>query len=248
VPATVTIPVGETSATFTVLGVDDGKPDGAQTVTIVASAAGFASGQASLEVRDGSAWQNPQNVFDVNGDGDITPLDVLLVISYVNGSVNGALPPVQPGSPPPPPFVDVNGDGVVTAQDVLWIINQINIQNGSGTGEEDAEGEPSAAETAPSASSAAQLVVASALVPVPAEVYVAPALWPATANAPPQVLYAPATVSTPVPAPAEKTAEETLVAGVRRRWQPASASDTVFAELGQQPDGELLPSFQSSCA
>jgi hypothetical protein len=52
VPATVTIPDGSDSATFTVTAVDDGLADGPQTVTITASAIGAVSGSDSLEVLD----------------------------------------------------------------------------------------------------------------------------------------------------------------------------------------------------
>ncbi|TRU88111.1 MAG: hypothetical protein EWV76_09640 [Microcystis novacekii Mn_MB_F_20050700_S1] len=52
VPNTVTIPVGQTSATFTIMGVSDGINDGSQTVTITASATGLNSGSDSLEVTD----------------------------------------------------------------------------------------------------------------------------------------------------------------------------------------------------
>lgn len=55
VPATVTIPDGSTSATFTVTGVDDAIVDGTQTVTITASAAGINDGQASIDVTDDDA-------------------------------------------------------------------------------------------------------------------------------------------------------------------------------------------------
>jgi hypothetical protein len=94
VPGAVTIPAGSASATFTILGVDNLVPDGAQTVSIVASAVGFVSGQGTLEVVDGSAWQNQQEPFDVSGDGNITPLDVLLIINYINAGHGGTVPPV----------------------------------------------------------------------------------------------------------------------------------------------------------
>lgn len=52
VPATVTIPNGQTSATFTVNGVDDSIVDGTQNVTITATATGHSSGSDTLEVTD----------------------------------------------------------------------------------------------------------------------------------------------------------------------------------------------------
>ena len=46
VPATVTIPANQASATFTVTGVNDTLLDGTQTATITATAAGYVSGSA----------------------------------------------------------------------------------------------------------------------------------------------------------------------------------------------------------
>ena len=52
VPITVTIPAGETSATFPVTVVNDGQIDGNETVTITSSASGFQSGSDSAVVVD----------------------------------------------------------------------------------------------------------------------------------------------------------------------------------------------------
>ncbi len=52
VPATVTIPAGASSATFTVTAVDDSILDGTQTVAIGASASGYQSTSANVQVTD----------------------------------------------------------------------------------------------------------------------------------------------------------------------------------------------------
>ena len=52
VPASVTIPAGETSATFTIAGVDDSLLDGTQTVTITTSASGYVDGTDTVDVLD----------------------------------------------------------------------------------------------------------------------------------------------------------------------------------------------------
>ncbi|HEY9175972.1 MAG TPA: CARDB domain-containing protein, partial [Verrucomicrobiae bacterium] len=52
VPASVTIPAGSNTATFTVAAVNDGTPDGTQPATLTASASGFNSGVAVLQVTD----------------------------------------------------------------------------------------------------------------------------------------------------------------------------------------------------
>jgi len=51
-PATVTILAGQTSATFTVSGVNDGTTDGTRPVTLLAQATDFNSGAAGLSVTD----------------------------------------------------------------------------------------------------------------------------------------------------------------------------------------------------
>lgn len=52
VPLTVTIPANQTSATFTITGVDDSIVDGTQTVIITAAGTGFANATYSLQVTD----------------------------------------------------------------------------------------------------------------------------------------------------------------------------------------------------
>jgi len=52
VPAMVVISPNQTTATFTITGMDDAPTDGTQTVTITASATGFSAGTATLDVTD----------------------------------------------------------------------------------------------------------------------------------------------------------------------------------------------------
>ena len=66
VPATVTIPAGQESVTFTVTGVDDLIPDGDQTVTLTATATGFQAGSASITVTDNEV---PRLVIQVPANG-----------------------------------------------------------------------------------------------------------------------------------------------------------------------------------
>jgi formylglycine-generating enzyme len=78
-----------------------------------------------------TGWQNPTNRYDVNNDGCVTPLDVLLLINTINtvsssgGSTRLALP-----RPVGSAFVDVNGDGSITAVDVLQTISYLNAHTG----------------------------------------------------------------------------------------------------------------------
>jgi hypothetical protein len=74
------------------------------------------------------SWQNPVNRLDVNNNGDVVPLDALLVINELNDPEysdpeTGRLPPAPD---PVPRFVDVDGDGFVAPRDALLIINFLN--------------------------------------------------------------------------------------------------------------------------
>ena len=73
-------------------------------------------------------FQNPLRQFDVNADGIVAPIDVLLIINFING---------RPGdsSVPPPsfeiPLVNVDGDDKIAPLDVLLVINLLNSNIGS---------------------------------------------------------------------------------------------------------------------
>ena len=70
----------------------------------------------------------------MNGDGQITPLDVLFLINQINSRGSGMLPTPSPNGLFPLPYLDVNGDGVLTALDVLLVVNRLN-GTASGEGE-----------------------------------------------------------------------------------------------------------------
>ena len=80
-------------------------------------------------------YQNASNRLDVNGDGFVSPIDVLQLVNYLNFNGGGRLP--FPVTLPIPPYLDVDGDGSVGPLDVLTVINYIN-SNSTGGG---AEGE-----------------------------------------------------------------------------------------------------------
>jgi hypothetical protein len=71
------------------------------------------------------AWQNALNRCDVNGDGNITPLDALIIIHRLN---NGGAGPLVSPAPQfmPSAFYDVNGDDKLTPLDALNVINLLN--------------------------------------------------------------------------------------------------------------------------
>ncbi len=69
------------------------------------------------------SWQN-QIAFDVNDDGQITSLDALAVINYLNsrpGEITIPPPPAVPG-----PLYDVSGDGRISPIDALIVIDYLN--------------------------------------------------------------------------------------------------------------------------
>jgi hypothetical protein len=85
-------------------------------------------------VRAAPPWQNRAWAMDVNEDGQLTPLDVLVVINALNRL--GVAPLDRPPPAGSSTFVDVNGDRVLTPMDALILINALNRQDlqGSGSG------------------------------------------------------------------------------------------------------------------
>jgi hypothetical protein len=74
---------------------------------------------------------------DVNADGFVSPIDVLLIINYINFSGQSSISTV--GLPDPPPYRDANGDNFISALDVLEVINYINRRGNGGAGEGEGE-------------------------------------------------------------------------------------------------------------
>ena len=72
----------------------------------------------------GNVWHNHASRWDVNGQEGVTPLDVLIIINYINAHPGDFSLPLPP--PLPPPYYDVSNDEQVTPLDVLWVINYIN--------------------------------------------------------------------------------------------------------------------------
>jgi hypothetical protein len=71
-------------------------------------------------------WQNADQAEDVDASGQVTPLDVLIVINWINSHGTGPVPAPVPNPAGPPPFLDVSADNQVTPIDVLLVINWIN--------------------------------------------------------------------------------------------------------------------------
>ena len=85
-------------------------------------------------------WQNPTERLDVNDDGFISPIDVLLVVNFLNFDLtyfpfNLPLPPPTPEFGPPP-YLDTSGDGYCTPIDAATVLSHLN-RNTSGEAELD---------------------------------------------------------------------------------------------------------------
>ncbi|TVP99058.1 MAG: protein containing Planctomycete extracellular domain protein [Planctomycetaceae bacterium] len=128
-----------------------GLPDGDYRLEVTAERAIYQSAVSDrvIEVRAGavtpivaeflrvrSPWNNPSDPFDVNDDGEVTPLDALVVLNEIarNGSrILGTSAPITP-------FIDTNDDGEVTPLDALIVLNEIARRNRIGVGEGESVG------------------------------------------------------------------------------------------------------------
>jgi hypothetical protein len=81
----------------------------------VPTARGATSLEEALQLSPGTRlfWQNQTNRLDVNGDGLVTPLDVLITINRINDYGTGLLRSVDDVAAISA-FLDVNGDGFLT--------------------------------------------------------------------------------------------------------------------------------------
>ncbi|MCO6457537.1 MAG: trypsin-like serine protease [Pirellulaceae bacterium] len=75
------------------------------------------------EVRSLHGWTNPMQSVDVNGDGKVTPVDVLHVVNAINSQGSGLLPELRRRGDA---LLDANGDGRLTPADALSVINHLN--------------------------------------------------------------------------------------------------------------------------
>lgn len=89
------------------------------------------------------SWRNADDPYNVNRSSaeGVTPLDVLVLVQYINAHPGETSLPDPPTAPPP--YYDVTGDGLVTPLDVLQVVNRINNQ-GVQPGEGEAAGFPTA--------------------------------------------------------------------------------------------------------
>ena len=113
VPAFVTIPAGQTSAVFNVTIVDDLEIDGTQPVDVAASASGFSSGSATMNVQDDEAPPVPVNPSPAHLAANVIQTGDL---AWSSGAVPGEIITnyVYCGVTPPPGMMDLQGSTVDT--------------------------------------------------------------------------------------------------------------------------------------
>ncbi len=86
-------------------------------------------GSTQLEIRSSNKWHNKTMPADVNGDGEVSPIDALRVINFINrnGTISGLsasdVDALFAGN-----MLDTNNDGNITAVDALLVINHLNLQ------------------------------------------------------------------------------------------------------------------------
>lgn len=127
------LPVGNYNVRVTPsTGFVAAQPTGGQQATFVAANATVSDVDFGF-VTSTSAWQNPFDANDVNDDGIVSPIDVLLIVNDINQHQARDL---RGTNTPFPPYIDVSGDSFVSALDALIVVNFINSQNrGGGEGE-----------------------------------------------------------------------------------------------------------------
>jgi hypothetical protein len=70
-------------------------------------------------------WRNEANPLDVNGDGSVTPRDVLALVNWLNSRAGQPLE--LPAEPEASDFMlDVSDDGRCSPLDVLLVVNELN--------------------------------------------------------------------------------------------------------------------------
>lgn len=104
----------------------------ADSILIVSAAGGGGSS-------GGEGNTNLSNQFDVNNDGFVSPIDVLILVNSLNTGGSGPLPTGgSTGSGEGGAgrfFVDVNGDNFLSPLDALMVINELNNRQFGGSGE-----------------------------------------------------------------------------------------------------------------
>jgi hypothetical protein len=94
------------------------------------------NGTARVDLVSEASWHNAFNPLDVDGSGQVTTLDALLIVNELNfrrrSNPEGLLVDAKTLTPLPTTFLDVNRDGLVTPLDALLVINALNRASSQG--------------------------------------------------------------------------------------------------------------------
>lgn len=124
--STVTIPAGQASMEVIGVAIDNGLTGPESHVTLRVTAPNFNSDEMVVTILqdDFHIWSNPRDNLDVNDSGEVTAIDALLIINWLN---------TVPSTEPLPAvflresgYIDTNGDDFATPLDALLVINALN--------------------------------------------------------------------------------------------------------------------------
>jgi hypothetical protein len=123
------IPAGQSSVVIRLDAVDDLIAELTKQVTLNFAAAGYSGSQGTITILDNEPprYQNPGNALDVDGDGNVKPVDSLKIINFLNREPGSAS--LDPELGRDLPFYDVSGDYLIQPLDALRIINALNRGN-----------------------------------------------------------------------------------------------------------------------
>jgi len=102
---------------------------------------GRTSNSTTVQLLVDSRWLHNQELpADVNRSGEVSALDALLIINYLNSNNSGSIPVT--GNEPQEFLYDTSGDNVVSALDALRVINHLNGMDDPTPGTEPLAGKP----------------------------------------------------------------------------------------------------------
>jgi len=139
-PTELTIPSGQLSVQFSVTAIDNEILELPTLVRIVAESTlpDLSSGAIELTVLDNdSQWHNYAMPLDVDHDNNVSPLDVITIINYLNSNQNPNLATAT--APNPRSYIDVDEDLFASPLDVIIVINYLN-RRSNGEGESATQG------------------------------------------------------------------------------------------------------------
>jgi VCBS repeat-containing protein len=108
--------VAGTTTFFVQLHDDGGRENGGKDTTTY--------GAFTITINKPHRWHNARDVFDVNDDDFISPIDALLVINSINAGI--VFVPLNASIGKPLGFIDVDGDNFIAPLDALLVINRLN--------------------------------------------------------------------------------------------------------------------------